>query len=253
MNTTLYKSPTIFIYIILILLNLTSCKDKTQDPAPFEIGTVRDIDNNEYKTVKIGNQWWMAEDLRVTKYRNGNAIIKVALENQSAVDSLVWATDSTGVYCNNLDNANKIIGKFYNSFAVNNNNNLAPEGWHIATDTDWQQLEKTLGMSATEAEKTGWRGNKEGDKLKTEGELNWTRFGDIWGTNESGFSAIAFGCRLFNSELGDPGFFATGYWWTATKNNSDNAWYRNLDYKNSKVFRSNCSRNYGFGVRCVKD
>jgi uncharacterized protein (TIGR02145 family) len=114
-------------------------------------------------------------------------------------------------------------------------------------------------MSASESAKSGWRGTNEGDKLKTEGTTGWTQFGDVWPTNESGFTALAGGCRMFNgttiaNEWSTPqGLRSVGFWWTATGYSDNEALYRYLDYKNSNVFRSSCAKTYGFSIRCVKD
>jgi len=228
----------------LILIN--SCKDTSEDPTPAETGTVTDVEGRVYKTIKIGNQWWMAEDLKVTKYRNGNSIIQVTS------DTIQWQTDTTGAYCD-ITNNQIVIGKFYNWFALNNSNQIAPAGWHIPTDEEWKEMEKFIGMSQLEADKTGWRGSHEGEKLKSEGYQNWSEHQNVWGTNESGFTGLAQGCRLFNFKAGTPGFFSTGFWWSATTNANNDAYYRYLDYKTSTVFRSHCLKNYGFSVRCVKD
>lgn len=234
-----------FVSITLVLTLVNGCKPDDETPAPIETGTMTDVENHVYQTVKIGNQWWMAEDLKVTKYRNGISILQVTN------DSVQWKTDTTGAYCDNKVNQNT-IGKFYNWYAIHNSNQIAPAGWHIPTDNEWKELEKAVGMSATEADKSGWRGSHEGEKLKSVGLQNWTEYKSIWGTNESGFSAHAPGCRLFDLSPGDPGYFATGFWWTATSRDND-AYYRYLDYKTSTVFRSHCLKNYGFSIRCVKD
>jgi len=130
---------------------------------------------------------------------------------------------------------------------------IAPAGWHIPNDAEWKSLEMELGMAESDANAKGWRGNNEGEKLKVESPKGWTVVSPIWATNESGFTAMAGGCRLFNGTWADPGLFATGFWWTASKQNDQEAWYRYLDKKNANVFRSFTYKNYGFSVRCVKD
>lgn len=244
----------LWLVVVSVLMQSFSCNpDKDENSAPHETGIMTDIENHVYQTVKIGNQWWMAEDLKVTKYRNGDPVVWINLQSQSQSDSLQWATDTMGAYCNNYDNANIIIGKLYNWHAIKNAGKLAPAGWHIPTDNEWKELEKYLGMNSTEADKQGWRGTHEGEKLKIEAPKGWTQYGDVWGNNESGFSAMAVGCRLFNSALGEPGLFSTSSWWSSTSYSGNDAFYRNLDYKYANVFRSHCSKNYGYSVRCVKD
>ena len=247
MKTFVKSSFTLLIVLLLLVVCITSCKEKTKTSPAQETGTVTDVDNTVYKTVKIGNQWWMAEDLNVKKYRNGDYI------NQIQTDTALWSHDTSGAYCDNKDNGGNLIGRFYNWYAVANSKNIAPSGWHIPSDEEWKTLEKYLGMISIDANKTGWRGTGEGDQLKLKAPEGWSIYDKVWGTNESGFSAVANGCRLFNGANGDPGQFATGFWWSVSDNNLSEAWYRYLDYKNSNVFRSHTFKNYGFCIRCVKD
>jgi len=233
---------------MLSIAVFSGCGEEELPPAP-ETATMTDIDGNVYQTVKVGNQWWMAENLKVTKYRNGDSI-------EFAQPAENWIDAVGGAYCiygDNAPNNATTVGFLYNWQAVINTNKLAPEGWRIPTDEDWKELEMFLGMTQTDADKTGWRGTNQGEKLRIEGELGWIRYEDVWATNESGFTARAGGCRLFNGMWGSPGLFHTGYWWTASENADSTAWFRYLDYKNAEVFRYYASMKYGFSVRCVKD
>ena len=101
----------------------------------FKTGTVTDIDSNTYQTVKIGNQWWMTENLKVTHYRNGNAIPNVT-------DDSAWSSLTTGAYCiYNHDESNATTyGRLYNCYAVTDSRNIAPAGWHVPTDAEWTTL-----------------------------------------------------------------------------------------------------------------
>ena len=110
---------------------------------PSEIGTVTDIDGNLYYTVKIGEQWWMLENLRVTHYRNGDAIPNVT-------DDAEWEGLSTGAYCDyDNDPANvATYGRLYNWYAVGDSRNIAPAGWHVPSDDEWQTLVDYLGGSS---------------------------------------------------------------------------------------------------------
>lgn len=227
-----------------ILLILNGCKDDNTATPVNESGTLTDIEGNVYQTVKIGNQWWMAQDLKVKKYRNGNTI-------RNAQSSTDWV-DTTAAYCL-YDNNASAPGLLYNFYAVTDTGNIAPQGWHIPTDAEWKTLEMTLGMSQTEADKLTWRGTDQGEQLKVASPNGWTRFGDVWSTNSSGFTALAGGCRLFNGVYANPGLFATGFWWTSTQHEEQEAFYRYLDYKNTDVFRSHVVKNYGMAIRCVKD
>jgi uncharacterized protein (TIGR02145 family) len=212
-----------------------------------ETGSVTDIDNHVYKTVKIGKQWWMAENLKVQRYRNGDSIINIG----DKLDSVIWSNTKTGIYFNGS------LGILYNWFAIGDPRGIAPAGWHIPGDSEWKELEMYLGMSRDEADKVNWRGTDEGNKLKIQGDGStvWTvpanRY-EVWGSNESGFSAIAGGCVMFNGIEGNPGANYAGFWWTSTEQGSD-AWYRYLDYDKAEVFRYFGPKTYGFSIRCIKD
>lgn len=242
--------PHIFYLILFLIITLLNACESDPDDKPVmnETGTMSDVEGNVYRTVKIGNQWWMAENLKVTKYRNGTGI-------PNTTDSIAWVSQSSGSYCefnNGLGNI-KGPGLLYNYFAITSADNIAPAGWHIPSDDEWKTLEKHLGMSNTEADKLSWRGSMEADKLKSNDQDQWSDFGDVFATNESGFTALAGSCRLENNLWGDPGLKNTGFWWSSSSFSGNEAWYRYLDYKNSTVFRSHVDFHYGFSIRCVKD
>lgn len=231
---------------------VAGCKKPKEETPEIEYGSVKDVDGNVYRTVKIGNQWWMAEDLRTTKYRDSSFI---SLVPGPPADT-TWKHLAGGAYCNNLNVGGHVIGRFYNYYAAADPRGIAPAGWHIPTDTEWKLLEEHLGMDPQAADATGWRGTHEGEKLKViKGTVNgWSDYGTIWPTNESGFSALAGGCRMFSGGWADPGQYSTGFWWTITQAaGGDMAWYRYLDYKNANVFRYYGQKTYGFSIRCVKD
>lgn len=245
---TIVRSKLISKQIVSMLLlcfcvALNSCKEDVQTKPEKERGTVTDIDGNVYQTVKIGSQWWMAENLKVTKYRNGTAI-------QQSQTSVQWIA-TTASYCI-YDNNVTAPGLLYNYYAVCDTSILAPAGWHIPSDNEWKVLEMYLGMSQEDADQTNWRGSKEGEKLKIEAPQGWIKYSTVWATNESGFTALGGGCRLFNGIWGNPGLTATGFWWASTIY-GDQAYYRYLDYKNTNVFRYCGPKTYGFSIRCVKD
>ena len=119
---------------------------------------VKDIDGNSYKTVKIGEQIWMAENLKVNRYRNGDKI-------PTGYTRKDWYELKTGAYTFNDDNPANfgIYGNLYNWYAVDDHRGLSPEGWHIPTDDEWRKLEQYLGMKI---EIMPWfRGSDEGSKL----------------------------------------------------------------------------------------
>lgn len=207
-----------------------------------------DIDGNVYQTIQIGNQIWMAENLRVTHYRNGDAIPNIT--NNGDWGSL--STGGYGVYNNDQSNAD-IYGNLYNWYAVNDSRTIAPEGWHAPTDAEWKELEMALGMSQSEADDTGWRGTNEGSKLAGNAGL-WTNGGlennTEFGT--SGFTALSGGYRNYaNGSYSHMGSY--GYFWSATEYGSSSAWYRGLDSNYSDINRYGNDKRSGFSVRCVRD
>ncbi|MBL0341822.1 MAG: fibrobacter succinogenes major paralogous domain-containing protein [Bacteroidetes bacterium] len=231
--------------LFLLVILLPACKEEDEPVPVIETGKVTDIDGNEYKTVKIGNQWWMAENLKVSKYNNGTPIPFVQDPNFG------WATVQDA--CCLYNNSSNSTGYLYNFEAVTNTSKLAPEGWHIPTDSEWKQLELHLGMSGSEVDFTGWRGSNEGEKLKMEANSGWAFYENVWATNESGFSAEAGSCIVFNGKLGNPGIQYNGFWWTSSEDSDTEAWYRHMDYKERRIFRFHGQNNYGFSIRCVKD
>jgi uncharacterized protein (TIGR02145 family) len=213
---------------------------------PLDCGTVTDIDGNIYQTVKIGDQEWMLENLKVTHYRNGDPIPNVS-------DSGTWDNLSTGAYCDYNNDVNNVAayGRLYNWYAVDDSRNLAPEGWHVPTDEEWKQLEMYLGLSQAEADAIGFRGTDEGGKLKESGTFYW-QTPNTGATNESDFTAMPGGCRGENAihwGIGDYALF-----WTSTEHTiSSLGWRRYLKYNESRIFRSNFGKQSGLSVRCVKD
>ena len=197
------------------------------------MGTVTDIDGNSYRTVKIGDQWWMAENLQVTRYRNGEAIPNVT-------DGATWEGLTTGAYCNYNNNEGYVAtyGRLYNWYAVDDGRNIAPEGWHVPTDAEWQVLVDYLGGYEVA-----------GGKLKETGTTHWMS-PNTGATDESGFTARPSGDRDIR-EYHNMGL-ATVYW-SFTEENSLSAWIRILSYNKSDVGRDTYEKAAGFSVRCVKD
>lgn len=203
--------------------------------------SISDIDGNVYKTVVIGTQWWMAENLKVSKYNNGDEIPHVT-------DATEWAGTDEGAYCyfGNRSSFADSYGNLYNWYTAQDEREVCPSGWHIATDEDWITMEKFMGMSDSEADRmTAWRGTDEGDKLKDES------FGGI---NSSGFTALGTGYR-------DPAgvYKAMGTdndYWTSTPyindGNTEGVLHGFLNSKSS-VVRNFHVPGYGFCIRCVRD
>ena len=188
----------------------------------------------------------MAENLKVTHYRDGDPIPNV-------IDNTEWFNLTTGAYCNYNNDAGYVstYGRLYNWYAVDDSHNIAPEGWHVPSDEERKQLEMYLGMSQSEADYTGWRGTDEGGKIKESGTTHWNS-PNIGATNESGFTALPGGHREY---IGDYSHIGTNaFFWSSTEFSTNNAWYRYLDYNYSEVYRGHSYlKRYGFSVRCIKN
>ena len=206
-------------------------------PAPScgpETGTMIDVDGNIYQTVKIGTQWWMAENLKVTHYRNIDPIPNVT-------DNTAWAALTTGAYCSSSNNDTRVAtyGRLYNWFAVSDSRDIAPAGWHIPSDTELQILIDYLGGGAIA-----------GGKMKEKGTVHWVS-PNTDATNESGFSALPGGLRTGLGYFAGPGYHAL--FWFITEYDSDNAWSVELAYDFSNALPEYDPKTCGFSVRCVKD
>lgn len=219
---------------LTLMLSFQSCKKDSEDTTLIETGTVTDIDGNTYKTVKIGFQWWMAENLRVTHFRNGANITEVR-ENSA------WIDHKSSAWCNYENDANNdlVYGKLYNFYAISDTQNICPIGWHIPTNSEWSALETTVG-----------RNTLLGGKLKEIGFSHWIK-PNTGATNETGFTALPGGQRFYLGSFDSKGF--NGYWWSSTAANDSMAWYRSLSYGFSIIDGDARHKRFGHSVRCVKD
>ena len=149
-----------------------------------EYSTMTDIDGNTYTTVKIGDQWWMAENLKVTHYRNGEEIPNIT-------DNTEWANLTSGAYCDYDNNPNNVAtyGRLYNWYSIEDSRDLAPDGWHVPSRDEWQTMIEYLGGDGIA-----------GGKLKESGTEHWLSPNE-GATNESGFSALPSGMRGDNAHF----------------------------------------------------
>lgn len=197
--------------------------------------SVEDILSNTYKTVVIGDQEWMAENLATTKYNDGTDIANIT-ENTS------WITQTDGAYAwynNDFDEFGSVYGALYNWHAVNTGK-LCPAGWHVPTNEEWTELTDFLGGAEIA-----------GDKLKELGAAAWGNpFSGA--TNETGFTALPGGFRLHTTG-GFGGLGSTGYWWSSTAANETSIHMRHMNYVNTNVYADGANKAAGFCVRCVKD
>ncbi|NOQ27751.1 MAG: hypothetical protein GQ564_20500, partial [Bacteroidales bacterium] len=220
---------------------ITNTVLKSYESTPFVIElipvdniTVTDIDGNVYQTVQIGDQIWMAENLKTTKYNDGTAIALVT-------DNTEWENLTTGAYCwyNNDEASYKnTYGALYNWYTVITGK-LCPTGWHVPTDAEWTMLTTYLGGESIA-----------GGKLKETGITHWET-DNTGATNEAGFTALPGGYRFFNGMFSDIGY--RSYWWSATEYGATGAWARSVYYGSSNTSRTANGKKEGFSVRCIRD
>lgn len=247
-----------------------------------EYSTMTDVDGNEYKTFSVNRkkikyvtskdingkdsliaqvsyiqQTWMAENLRTTRYRNGDSIDNIT-------DSTAWGILTKGAYCNYNNTTNedtiRVYGRLYNSFAAANAKNLAPEGWHVADTADWAMLFDTTSLS------TGYK-TFAGGKLKESGLTHWQEI-NSGATNETGFTALPAGYREYYTFVSGSSFVKSSrfsgmnksvVFWTTSKKSSD--LYQGVTLLGngegchgfSPLDPLYYNRKHGFSVRCVKD
>ena len=204
---------------------------------------ITDVEGNSYKTVTIGTQTWMAQNLKVSKYNDGTPMSNVK-------DSIEWSKLTTGAWCyyNKDEKNNAKYGKLYNWYAVskttNGNKNVCPTSWHVPTDAEWMVLTDYLG-GITVA----------GGKLKEVGTTSWNS-PNTDATNTSLFSALPGGGR------GDGGSYEGigdyGVWWSSIEGKTDDAWSRLLLSTSTSIDPVDEEYLYvpkkcGLSVRCLKD
>lgn len=219
-----------YVASIYALLALAGCERENSD----QPGTMHDIDGNVYKTVTIAGQTWMAENLRVTHYSDGSAIPSIS-------DNREWSGDYNGMCCDYNFIADDKRGKLYNWHAVEETSRrrLAPEGWHIPTEDDWNILITAMGQSYY----AGYR-------LKD--SLSWPPPEIHVFLRKSGFDAVPAGFRNYYGTFERAGEQAV--FWTSTTD--EYQYYKEavfLSIYGENVNFLGCPKTYGFSVRCVKD
>jgi len=191
-------------------------------------------DGEVYKTIKIGNQTWMLDNLRYLPQVDNNS----GFESDGIAENPAYGVydyDGTDVAAAKLLANYDKYGVLYNWYAVDEGD-IAPSGWHIPTDEEFKTLEEYLGMSEAEADDTDWRGTSEGTKLKEGGS--------------SGFEGLLAGARTTDGSFVNLSSYAN--FWSSSVSGS-NAWNRTLSSSYSTVYRYTNTKKYGFSVRCLKD
>jgi len=222
-----------------------------------DAGTVTDIDGNVYHAIRIGNQVWTVENLRVTKYNDGSAIPLVTEE-------LAWSFLSTPGYCyfDNTSNTDSIKkwGALYNAYVASptNSKKIAPAGWHVPTDEEWTILKKYLVLNGYNWDGTTDTSAKDKIAKSLASKTDWNEStidgaigNDLTKNNGSGFSAFPVGYRGDNGTFYNLGKF--GSWWSSTDNAAGSAWYRFLGWEADRIFRSYTTSGSGFSLRLVRD
>jgi uncharacterized protein (TIGR02145 family) len=215
--------------LLLILTN--GCK-KDEEPTD----EITDKDGNVYTSVTIGTQVWLVENLKSTRYSNGDLIGTTTPATKDVSGELSpkyqWAYEGNESYV--VD-----YGRLYTWYAVTDSRNVCPTGWHVPDNNDWTTLGTFLGGV-----------NIAGGKLKEVGTIHWTT-PNAGATNETGFTALPGGLRNYNGAYMFVGI--NGFWWSSTEYSSSNALNWDMEFQFIGLFWNYNLKSYGFSVRCLRD
>lgn len=192
------------------------------------------IVKDNFQPITIGKQVWMLKNLNVDTYKNG---VKIT----HAVDSATWISSIYGAWCyyNNDSTNGAVYGKLYNWYAVFDPRGLAPKGWHIPSNDEWDTLVVYLGSESVT-----------GTKCKETGTKHWID-PNKGATNECGFTALPGGYRADDCSFG---FLAKdGLWWSSTKYDVPRAWAWLMFNYSTDIIKDMYTKEYGLSVRCIKD
>jgi uncharacterized protein (TIGR02145 family) len=222
-----------FLLTGLLLIFNNSCKKANDSPVEkLSADKVIDKDGNIYKTVTIGTQVWMAENLKTTKYSNGDAIPTTTLDISSeSAPAYQWAYGD--------DSANiATYGRLYTWYTVIDSRNICPTGWHVPSDIEWETLKSNLGNDTIA-----------GGKLKESGTTHW-QTPNIGANNETGFTALPGGYRSVNG-----GFVSINQscWLWSASDNSPLGWGQCLHNNDIIFLRWGFNKPAGVSVRCIKN
>jgi len=232
------------ILLIIILFAFNNCTVENDNISIDNCDKCKELFGIE---VKIGKQIWMTKNLDVDHYRNGDSIP----ECKDANDWMIAFQSKIGVWCyyNNDIYNGKIFGKLYNWYAVNDTRGLAPDGWHIPSENEWNEFEQFLSNA------TGLISSDLGGVLKSIGtSQDWNGLWfppNLGATNEFCFSALPGGYRHWNGGFDDIGLQCA--LWSSSENDTIGAWHWMMVYDRIALGRYGGSKVGGFSVRCVKD
>jgi uncharacterized protein (TIGR02145 family) len=218
------KIKVIFIFMLFLSIGLLSVHAQV---------TVKDIDGNVYKTITIGKQLWMSENLKTTKYRNGEEIGTTGTVSQdirmTVLPKFQWGY-------NGKESNSDIYGRLYTWYAATDNRGVCPLGWHVPTDTEWSTLITFLGGEILAY-----------GKLKESDEIHWLKYDT--GTNETGFTALPGGLRNSRGPFDDLGI--SGYWWSSSEGGTFEAWCQVMNNTPGSLNRNLFLKRNGLSIRCI--
>jgi uncharacterized protein (TIGR02145 family) len=262
-NVTGLTNGTVYTFTVIATNELGNSVSSTASTAVKAFtcgtGTIFDLDGNSYNTVLIGTQCWTKQNLKVTKYNDGSAI-----SDQTSNNTAGWLGLSTGARTEYVQTVEPgyvgIFGYLYNWYAATDSRKLCPTGWHVPTDAEWTSLIQFMVPSETvSAAASGTQSPNAGGKMKSKDTNSTLNIGLGWnpgnppnpGTDNFDFSALSGG---FRTNVPFPSIRNFAWFWSATANGiSGNAWYRDLNYNDSDVTRSDGNKSFGASIRCLKD
>jgi len=223
-----------------LMFQLVATENNPTASIPENAGNFTDSrDGHIYKWVKIGTQIWMVENLAFLP-----AVSPSRESSQLKPIYYIYGYNGVDINAAKVNVNYTTFGVLYNWIAAKN---ACPDGWHLPTDQEWEQLEIGLGMSSEMAKAKGARGKEYGAKMKT--GQDWYKSGN--GTNASKFSALPGGGRYGDGSFGN--MAQNGYWWSASEYDGNFSWGRGLGYDNSEIYKGVNYKEDGFSVRCIKD
>jgi uncharacterized protein (TIGR02145 family) len=206
-------------------------------------GTMTDQEGNVYKTIVIGSQEWMAENLKTSIYSNGELIPNVTDQNE-------WNELNTGAWCYyNNDAAYECpYGKLYNWYVASDPRNVCPLGWHVPSDNEWRNL---INQVDPDADGGNNPNNIGGGSLKSSGTSLWFS-PNAEANNNTGFSCLPGGARYYFETFFRLGEW--GIWWSSSETSTHSAWAIPILVNNSGgAFRNDLTKTYGYNIRCVRN
>jgi uncharacterized protein (TIGR02145 family) len=215
-----------------------------------QIKKVTDIDGNIYHYITIGNQIWMTENLKTTRYRNGDPI-------PTGLSDADWYGTTSGAYViyNNDNINNDIFGKLYNWYAVADSRHLCPTDWHEPSDAEWTILETYLIKNGYGF---GGGGNNIAKSMAATSGWNESTLAGSVGNNQasnnsSGFTALPGGFIHYKGLFDYIGYI--GFWWSSSEceSGSNNSWSRYLQNNSVDLNDNQYDKHKGLSVRCIKD